>query len=317
MSSVGPERTACPGRDATSSLAAGLFAVAPTHVYWTAMLFTESLFTLGVAATLAVSLWAGERRTPAAYFVAGLTLIATAFVRSQALVLVVPCAVLLLRQWSPREAVRVAAPAAVACALLLVPWTIRNEIAMGRPYPINNSLGYNLRWAHGPDSQAGSVAPQDLWDERPGISFHERELFFDDEGRKRAIEYALDHPGWEARMALRRIGYMFESDAEAAVQWSETHGRTPLESGARGLFILLGDAFWYPVALLALASIVALPRTRMAWALWSAGGMWLLLHIIFAGEPRYHVPMLPVIVVLAAATLARAYDALREDGAGR
>jgi hypothetical protein len=45
--------------------------------------------------------------------------------------------------------------------------------------------------------------------------------------------------------------------------------------------------------------------------------VWLLLHTVFAGEPRYHVPIMPVIVVLATATIMRASGALLPDAAQR
>jgi hypothetical protein len=105
-----------------------------------------------------------------------------------------------------------------------------------------------------------------------------------------------------------RIGYLVRSDSEAVGQWSESLGLTPISG--RGLFVLLGDLFYYPLALLALASLAALPRSRTWLALWSAVAVWVALHLVFAGEPRYHVPLMPVLAVLAAGVVLRALDAL-------
>ena len=87
--------------DGVGLIAAGLFAVAPALVFWTPALFSEPLFTLGVAVTLAVALWASDavagaplKRAVAAAFALGLVLAATAFVRSQGMLLVVPVTVL-------------------------------------------------------------------------------------------------------------------------------------------------------------------------------------------------------------------------------
>jgi hypothetical protein len=297
--------------DGVGLAAAGLFAVAPSLVFWTASLFSEPLFTFAIASTLALAVWAGERRSLAAYFVVGLALIATAFVRSQGALMIVPVAVLLVRDFDLRSLVRVFAPVAVATLLLVGPWAIRNEGVMGRPYLINNNLGYNLRLAHAPYSEGTSVPPQDLWDEQPGISFKERELLFDDLGRERALEYAREHPGRELELAVKRVGYLLQSDAEASIEWSESLGLTAIDAGDRALWILLGDVYWYLLLLLSVASAFVLPRTREAYALWSAALVWVLLHTVFAGEPRYHVPVMPVLVVLAAATLLRALDAVR------
>jgi asparagine N-glycosylation enzyme membrane subunit Stt3 len=69
--------------DGAGLIAGGLVAIAPSLVFWTASLFSETLFTLGVASTLAAAAWAGAQRRVGAYFIAGLVLSATAFVRSQ------------------------------------------------------------------------------------------------------------------------------------------------------------------------------------------------------------------------------------------
>ena len=289
--------------DAAGLLAGGLFAVAPSLVFWTASLFSEPLFTLGVASTLAAAAWAGDRRNVAAVFAAGLVLAATAFVRSQGVLLIAPALVLLVRDVDARGLVRATAPIVAAVALLVVPWAIRNQAAMGRPYLINDSLGYNLRLAHAPYSTGTSIAPQDLWDERPGISFKERESFFDDVGRSRALAYARAHPGRELELALRRVGYLARSDAAASVRWSESLGATPVTG--RDVFVVLGDLYYYPMLALALASILVLPRSRMWLALWTSIAVWAALHLVFAGEPRYHVPMMPVLAVLAAGALIR------------
>jgi len=38
--------------------------------------------------------------------------------------------------------------------------------------------------------------------------------------------------------------------------------------------------------------------------------------ILFAGEPRYHVPLLPVVAAVAAATIVRAGEMLMAGAAG-
>jgi 4-amino-4-deoxy-L-arabinose transferase-like glycosyltransferase len=296
--------------DACGLLAAALFATTPALVFWTASLFSEPLFTLGAATTLALAMHAGERRSVVWCFVTGVALIATAFVRSQGLLLVVPVAVLLVRSRDWRIALRGIVPVAAAIALFVLPWAVRNQVVMGEPYLINDNLGYNLRLAHAPYSTGTSVPPQDLWDEQPGISFKERELLFDDLGRERALDYALGHPERELELAVKRVAYLLESDAAASIDWSESLGRTPLPRW-RDAYVLVGDIYWYALLALAAASLVLLrPRTREWWALWSTITVWVALHTVFAGEPRYHVPIVPVIAVLAAATLVKISERL-------
>jgi hypothetical protein len=200
-------------------------------------------------------------------------------------------------------------------AMLVVPWAIRNERTMGKPYLINDNLGYNLRLAHAPYSTGTSVAPRDLWDERPGISFYERELFWDDVGASRAWHYARTHPGREAELAVKRIGWLLRSDAAPAMRWSESLGRTPVD-GPHVLLVLVGDGYWCGLLALAAASLVLVRRTLVWWALWSMLATWLALHLVFAGEPRYHAPMLPVLCVLAAGVIVGMGGLRQRGGAG-
>jgi len=295
--------------DGVGLLAAGLFAVTPSLVFWTPALFSEPLFTFGIASTLSVALWAGERGSIAGYFIAGLTLTATAFVRSQGAVLIVPFAVLLLRDFEVGRLLRAGAAVAAGVGLLVVPWAVRNEAVMGRPYLINDNLGYNLRIAHAPNSTGTSVPPQDIWDDQPGISFKQREILFDDEGRRRALTYAREHPGRELELAALRISYLLRSDSADAVRWSL--GATPSASGSRRLLIRTSDLFYYSLIALAALSLFAVKPSRVWLALWSSIFVWLALHLVFAGEPRYHVPLMPVAAILAAGTVGYAISFVR------
>ncbi len=330
-----------------------LFAVCPALVFWTPALFSEPLFTFGVACTLAVALWASERTSWWTWCVVGIVLAATALVRSQGMVLLVPVAVLAVaqgrglpatgklrdgdsrliesqryrptkilpwagqRRYALNDDVR-GSILAIACvmlgmAVLLVPWAARNQHAMESPYLINDNLGYNLRLAHAPYSTGTSIAPRDLWDERPGISFRERELWWAEVGTSRAWDYARTHPGDEARLAVKRVGWLLRSDAAPAMRWSESLGVTQIAHG-RDALVLLGDVYWYGLLAIAAASLFVVRRDRVWWAMWSTLGVWVALHLVFAGEPRYHVPVVPVLCVLASAPIVRALETQRRRG---
>jgi 4-amino-4-deoxy-L-arabinose transferase-like glycosyltransferase len=175
-------------RDAVGLMAASIVTFMPALIYWTPALFSDGVFMLGVASTLALAAWASERRSIAAYFAVGVALTATAFVRSQGVLLIAPVAVLVVPSLEWRDATRALAPIVAAIALGVVPWAVRNQQTMGEPYLISDNVCYNLRGAHAPYSTGTSVAIQDLWDEAPGISFKKRELLFDELGCERAWE---------------------------------------------------------------------------------------------------------------------------------
>jgi hypothetical protein len=301
--------------------AAALFAFMPPLIYWTPVLFSDTLLALGVASTFAVALPASQRdpgghtRGRLSYMaqcaLAGALLAATAMVKSQALVLALPVALLLVPHFAPRAAVQALVPAAIAGAAVILPWTVRNQVAMGEPYLVNDNLCYNLRASHAPYATGGSVPPQDLWDEQPGISFRERELFFDDIGCGRAWEYAREHPLRELELASKRVGWLLRSDAADAIEWSRSLGRTPLHRGGARAFVLIGDLYWYPFLALAAASALVVARTRPQAALWLALLAWAALHTVFHGEPRYHVAMTPLLAALAAASVVSAAGDVR------
>jgi hypothetical protein len=308
---LGRRLSSAPSSAGTSSDGAGLvaallFALTPSLAFWTPALFSEPVFTLGVAATLALAVRAGDAPSPLRSALVGLAFAATVFVRSQAVVLIVPLMVLMVRQRSVTHAARAMAPVVAVLMLFVIPWAIRNEMAMGRPYLVSSNVCYNLRGAHAPYSTGTSVPIQDLWDERPGISFHERELLFDGLGCERAWEYARTHFGRELELATKRIGWLLRSDAAAAMRWSESLGATPIDVRGRDALVLLGDVYWYALLGLAGASMFVLPRNRMTFALWTTLAIWLAMHLVFHGEPRYHIPMVPVLTALAAASLVRA-----------
>jgi hypothetical protein len=303
-------------RHAAGLIAATLVALLPAMIFWTPVLFSDGLLAFGVATTFALAIWARQHEIECdspgrpshigSCAVVGVALAATAMVKSQAVVLAPPVALLLVRRLELWALARALAPAIVAGAAIIVPWTVRNQIAMGQAYVINDNLCYNLRASHAPYSTGGSVPPQDLWDERPGLTFRERELFFDDAGCGRAWAYAREHPARELELAPKKIGWLLRSDAADAVSWSKSLGRTPIHRGAADAFVLLGDVIWYPMIALALSSPLALARTRETLAVWLALVVWAALHVVFHGEPRYHVAVAPLVAALAAGAGAAA-----------
>jgi hypothetical protein len=296
-------------------LAAALYAIAPAMIYWTPVLFADPLLAFGAATSFALAIWSRQpadddvARVRVPYIVrsalVGLTLAATAMVKPQTLVFALPIAILLVPKFELHAIARALAPAAIAGLLLIVPWTIRNQAAMGEAYVISGTFCYNLRASHAPYSTGGSVPPQDLWDEQPGITFREREALFDDLGCERAWDYAREHPRRELELAPKKIGWLLRSDAAHAIDWSRSLDRTLIHRGDADAFVLIGDVIWYATLALAFVSPFVLPRTRVAIALWIALLVWAAFHLAFHGEPRYHVAVLPLLCALGATTLVQ------------
>ena len=126
---------------------------------------------------------------------------------------------------------------------------------------LTTNFGYNLRIGHAPYSTGRYIVPQDLWDTDPGITFKERELLFNRTGERRAVDYALHHPGREFRLSLRKIEWLWRPDSDVFLQL-QSYGQTPLPSGAVGPMRVAFDVAYG--VFLAFAG-VALLRWRMWW----------------------------------------------------
>jgi hypothetical protein len=141
---------------------------------------------------------------------------------------------------------------------------------------------------------------------------------------QRAFDYARTHPGRELSLIPRRLVNLYAHD-HAALPWltpKPAPGRKkPPIFGPRRDRALAFAADWTFYALLLLA-LVAIPRTLdhkrpAAWILPGSLAYVTLLHgVLFAGDPRFHAPIVPLLALLAAATTLRADIAPFEDPAG-
>lgn len=68
------------------------------------------------------------------------------------------------RRRTVRGAVRSAGAAALALALLIGPWTLRNWIALGHPIPLRDNLGMELAVANYPEAVTGKDRTQTFYD---------------------------------------------------------------------------------------------------------------------------------------------------------
>jgi 4-amino-4-deoxy-L-arabinose transferase-like glycosyltransferase len=281
---------------------AGLVAVLPSPVFWTPVLLSETVFTFLFASAMACMLFAVRangtfsRRLMAA---AGVGLAMATFVRGQALILV-PLAAF----WWLLNGVRWR-PAWVSLALFVFPtavlltgWTVRNAYAVDSPVVLSANLGYNLRIGHASYSTGRYVVPQDLWDVEPGITFQERELVFNHVGLSRAIDFAFNHPLDELKLAGRKVMWLWRPDSDA-LQWVSGYGRSPLPDRWSEPLRWLVDVSYLVLLILAASATLASLRHRSTPFVAALVGSSTAMHIIFFGEPRYHLPLLVLLAPAA------------------
>jgi len=289
-------------------LGAAIVAVLPSLVFWTPVLMSETFFTFVFACALALLLYCnrvdGSLR-PRMVIIFGLATAVAALVRGQALVLL-PMAFVwwAMSGASWRQAGLASASAVLVAAAMLIPWSIRNIAVTDSPILMSANLGYNLRIGHAPYSSGHYILPSDLWDAEPGLPFADREVLFNDLGTRRALVYARDRPGREIGLAGSKIIWLWRPSSDV-LHWVSSFGKTPLPDGAWEPLRLSVDISYFAMLLLALCALLGSRMQKgVAFALLLLV-VWTVTHIVFFGEPRYHLPLLVVIAPMAGAALEK------------
>jgi 4-amino-4-deoxy-L-arabinose transferase-like glycosyltransferase len=297
--------------ESSARVAAVLAAVMPSLVFWTPVLLSDTLFTFLFALAMALLLYGFDDSTGPEVTSRGLQVVLTgltiglaAMVRGQSVVLI-PLALLwwVISGVSVRRATAATITVAVSALVVILPWTVRNARTFGSPVVLSTNFGYNLRVGHAPYSTGRYIVPQDIWDLDPGITFKDRELLLNDTGQHRALQYARTHLRHEVRLSLEKIEWLWRPDSDVLTHVS-SYGRTPLPSGAWEPLRLTLDSTYIAVLILALVSMLRVSALGRA-VLFPIvlAGLWTAVHVVFFGEPRYHLPILAAIIPMAATTL--------------
>ncbi|HXH22008.1 MAG TPA: glycosyltransferase family 39 protein [Dehalococcoidia bacterium] len=284
-----------------AGLAAGvLVALSPSLIAWTPVLLSETWFTFLFALALAFLPWGPggtEAGSPGRLLGAGVVVGLAALARGQALLLLPAWSLLLLWQGrGSRLAARSTALLTLGAAAVLAPWAARSSLALDSPVLLSTNFGYNLRVGHAPYASGRYETPHDLWSEQ-APDFQALEVLFNDEGRQRALDYALSHPAREAELAARKVVALWRPDTDA-LTWVDSYGLTPLPDGARvPLKALIVAGYITLLALAAFGLARCAPDYRRFAFVFLA--LWALAHIVFFGEPRYHLPLLALLAPAA------------------
>ena len=305
-------------------LAAGLFAVFPNAIAWTPLLFPEELFILLFVAALwvLVAFPTTERGHWLPLIAFGALVGVAALTRGQGTVLIPIAAIYWLMRAGWLPALRSTAIVVLTAAAVISPWTIRNWVELDAFVPISTNSGAALRAGHAPDSTGTTMWTSDYID-----GFYMWQSLYRPDWEVRgyreytnlAISYAFSHPQREIELAGYKIYHLYRSDS-GVIPWLNTVGATPIEPQ------WLQDALWwvfdysyYTLLFVALGSMILwFRRDPNRLLLVNVVALWTIFHIVFLGEPRYHIPLFPIFTIaaaggllMAAATARAALDRLR------
>ncbi len=309
---AGRRLSADPTRSRRIAIAAGLVvALWPGFVLYSAVLLSETLFVALFAVVVACTLELGDLRRPRpvpAVVGAGCFGLAI-LVRPQVLVALPLVAV---AWWLARAGWRrvltgvgVAVLGAVVC---VAPWTVRNVVVMGHLVPISTNGGDNLCIGFHDDATGGYDYGPECETEGSYVDGPDVEVEREAENRDRAVDWIVANPLAVPALSVSKIWHTFSNDRDS-LRALESYEDDPfLADWARSG---LGTAFQvaYLVILAgAVGGAVALVgalRRRAAAALlllaFTVAG--LLVPVMFFGDPRFKVAMVPCLALLAACGL--------------
>jgi 4-amino-4-deoxy-L-arabinose transferase-like glycosyltransferase len=277
--------------DRAGLLAAALAAIAPVLISADGAVMSETLLGLLVAlATLAAYALVERPSLPRAALL-GALVGAAALTRGEAILLLV-LLVLPVALRLPRARLATLATAAVACLVVLAPWTIRNLSTFDRPVPISTNEGNLIAGANCPSTYYGRDTGS--WDIRcvPRGRAGEDESRAAARYRRAGLDYAGDHAGRIPVVLLARLGRTFEL-YQPVRQARHGVGRATRMEIAGGIGFLL-------LVPLAVYGALALRRRRGPLApLLAPVGLALAATLVGYGVPRFRHPADVAVVILA------------------
>jgi 4-amino-4-deoxy-L-arabinose transferase-like glycosyltransferase len=292
----------------TGLVAAAIVALWPNLILHTAVTLSETLF----IALMLLTIWLVVRAPLDGYqwpatCAAGVALGLATIVRPIALPLIGAFAVAwLIARVSWRTTLVRTGLVTLTCVGVLVPWIARNSVVMGAAVLTTNT-GDNLCMSRQPEATGGFKLTAYCNGNIEGLHRPESEVRKDQDGRDAAVSFVRDDPAKEVRLWVSRLRYGYENDADGVRAAESYDDDRFLPAWARRTLYTGANVWFIATALLALVSVWWWIRGR------NFGGWLLLLSaisvgvipiVVFFGDARFHVPIDPLLAILAAGLLS-------------
>lgn len=293
-------------------VAGTLFALWPNLVLHAPLILSESLFLSLFCTLLAALCVLGDGtvgRVRAVQATVVLSAAACTLVRPQSIALVVP-AVAVAWWWAGlgwRRSLIGAACVTAGVALAVGPWIVRNVVVMDAAVPMSTNTGDNLCIGFNERATGGFMQSEECATEGSYTDGPEVEVARDSELRGRALDWALEHPTALPRLSVAKLVATFSSDTDGLWAWESYGADVHLSEGARTTLRWVSNAYYVVVGLTGVLGAVLLLRTRRdepaALLVFLVGLSGALLPVLFFGDARFKVPVVPALVLLAAVTV--------------
>ena len=185
-------------------------------------------------------------------------------------------------------------------ALVVLPWTVRNYRAFGAFVPVSTNGGYTFYGAN--NAQAFGGHHEGFPPPLPGLS----EPAAEDEYYRRGLDWIAEHPADFARLALRKLARLFSPLSVAS--WDTDYPLPPaVGCPVRALYgAFLATAFG--------GALLALRRWRAVFLFYIPMLSVLASTVVFYGDTRYTLPMVPSLLIFAGFGVRSAGERLRLRG---
>jgi 4-amino-4-deoxy-L-arabinose transferase-like glycosyltransferase len=286
-------------RERVARGAAIVIAVFPLLIIYPLALASENLFVPLLTLGLVLTLKAGEQGRSRGHVLAGFVLGLAALTRS-IVAGFVPLAVLWI-WWvaaDKRAGLRNAILLVLCFLLVTVPWAARNTLLHGQPTWIETSLGYNLYVGYHPQS-TGTF--------QYGISLDLLPILDDAERNARGIQafqrFVSSDPRRVPYLMLRKAGHLWALDSRPLKYFYANGYLGQWSAWLLALVFLIACAPLAVLAPVAAAGLICGRMERRKALITLLLVYYTGVHTLIMAEPRFHVPLLPLIAVLAAYAL--------------
>lgn len=271
-------------------VAAAAVALFPDLVWFSVHFWSETLFLLFLWWAFERLLRADARGSTSVAAVAGLLWGLGVLTRETGLYLA-PLAALWLAWRGPAGGARRGAAFLLGALLTVAPWTYRNWVVFGAFVPVSTAGGLNLYQGNAP------LTRQQVYDEYEAVHGRVEQYRW---ARRRGIQVVLERQPWWIFEKLRsEMPRFWEADSLALIHIKRgAYGEVrPAAAVAAWILVVVP----YLVALgFFVAGLAALRLERRAALLLGFLVIYNLLHVVTHGFARYRLPVLPVVLSVAA-----------------
>jgi hypothetical protein len=195
---------------------------------------------------------------------------------------------------------------ALAFALTIAPWVIRNSLLHHKLTGIETSMGYNLYLGYYPQGNGSFVFGPSL-DLLPILDDAERDRI----GTQKAMEFIKAQPERFLPLAINRLGFFFGLEKRVLIYFYGNNiiGYIPLP-----ILLTISAILLLPFVLISVSAALGLAYLR-----WKPEHILLCLlligyilpHVLILSEDRFHLALVPYIAILAAQVWVNGFAPLR------